>query len=143
MACAWASDLLKFLKKMRTTPAPSRGKKGKQELLKMQGAVGKKKGITPGPYPRNNPAATKAEKYRVCDYRTGVGGTDSSVLVLSRIALHGLARRSACWREALLRARYYFRLWRNEELATHHLPGRNRWLRHHLCLDRASVSILR
>jgi hypothetical protein len=52
MACAWASDLLKFLKKMQTTSAPSRGKKGKQELLKMQRAVGKEK--------RNNARALPA-----------------------------------------------------------------------------------
>ncbi len=57
------------------------------------------------------------------------------VLVLSRIAV-------ACWREALLRACHLFRLWRKEELATHHLPGGNRRMGHRLCLDRASASTL-
>jgi hypothetical protein len=46
---------------MQTVPAPSRGKRGKQELLKMQVAVGKKKGITAGPYPRNNTRTTMTE----------------------------------------------------------------------------------
>jgi hypothetical protein len=41
------------------------------------------------------------------------------VLVLSRMAV-------ACWREALLRAYDTFRLWRNEALAAHPLPGGNR-----------------
>ena len=46
----------------------------------------------------------------VCDQRTGSGSVDDGT-VAHRCGV--LARRSVCWREALLRAYYAFRLWRN------------------------------